>query len=88
MHQDSLCTVALAGTQARHPEVPLADVQWGAKEIEEQALVSDYIRHFFQQQHLDRFREVGPRTVSAGNVVHLQTKFEVSLDEPRLSHLV
>lgn len=87
MGQDSLCTVALAGTQARHPEVALTDVQWGAKEIEEQALVSDYIRHFFQQQHLASFSEVGPRTVSAGNVVHLQTKFEVLLDEPRLSHL-
>lgn len=87
MSHNSLYTVALAGTQARHPEVPLNEVQWGAKEREEQALVSDYIRYFLKHQQLAPFRENGPRTVSAGNVVHLQTKFEVQLEEPQLSHL-
>jgi isochorismate synthase len=62
-------------------------VQWGAKEIEEQALVSDYIRYFLQRTQPDHFSEVGPHTVSAGQIVHLQTKFKVKLAEPHLSQL-
>ncbi len=87
MNGPTLQTVALAGTQARHPEVSLAEVSWGDKEIEEQALVSDYIRDFFREQDVHHYREEGPRTVSAGNVVHLQTKFEVNLAEPGRAHL-
>jgi isochorismate synthase len=79
--------VALAGTQAYSPELPLAAVRWGAKEIEEQALVSDYIREFFHQLGLAHFVEAGPRTVSAGNVAHLQTRFEIKLAPVQLLHL-
>jgi isochorismate synthase len=82
-----LSTVALAGTQARPPTAPLENIQWRAKEIEEQALVGDYIRDFFRQQGLDHFIEEGPRTVSAGNVVHLQTSFAVNLAPTRLLRL-
>jgi isochorismate synthase len=80
-------TVALAGTQPRQSSTPLSAVQWGAKEIEEQALVSDYIRYFLQRTQPDHFSEVGPHTVSAGQIVHLQTKFKVKLAEPHLSQL-
>lgn len=71
-------TIALAGTQAHPADTALAAVHWGAKEIEEQALVSDYVRNFLHQLELVTFTELGPRTVSAGNVIHLQTDFEVS----------
>ncbi|HEY85384.1 MAG TPA: chorismate-binding protein [Chloroflexi bacterium] len=79
-----LQTVALAGTQAFNPDKPLNETVWGDKELEEQALVSDYIREFFQQLELRQFTEDGPHTVSAGNVVHLQTDFKVEMESPRL----
>jgi isochorismate synthase len=56
--------------------------RWSAKEIEEQALVSDYIRDFFHRAGARTVCEAGPRTVAAGNVIHLQTDFSVQL--PRL----
>jgi isochorismate synthase len=77
LNDSYLETIALAGTQARPDDNALADVVWGAKEIEEQALVSDYIRDFFQKLGITTFEEEGPRTVSAGNVVHLKTNFRV-----------
>ena len=79
-----LRTVALAGTQAFNPAIPLDKTVWGDKELEEQALVSDYIRAFFQQLNLRHFTEDGPRTVSAGNVIHLQSDFKIEMDSPRL----
>ncbi len=77
LQPNSLSTVALAGTQARPDNKPLESVRWGQKEIEEQALVSDYIRDFFHDIGLRTFTTTGPRTISAGNVVHLQTSFTV-----------
>lgn len=74
---DSLTTMALAGTQRRPEDRPLAAVTWGAKEKVEQEMVSAYIRAFFQQAGVAQVVEVGPHTVAAGNVVHLQTLFRV-----------
>ncbi len=87
LRQNSLQTVALAGTQARPTDKPLEAVRWGQKEIEEQALVSDYIRDFFHDIGLRKFSTVGPRTVPAGNVVHLQTSFTVNDTPTNLYHL-
>jgi isochorismate synthase len=72
-----LTTMALAGTQRRPEDRPLATVAWGHKEQVEQEMVSAYIRTFFQQSGVARVEEVGPQTVAAGNVVHLQTLFRV-----------
>ena len=87
LRHDSLQTVALAGTQARPADKPLETVRWGQKEIEEQALVSDYIRDFFHDIGLRTFHTTGPRTVSAGNVVHLQTTFTITDTPTNLHHL-
>ncbi len=87
LSDQKLSTVALAGTRAYSPDLPLSAVRWGTKEIEEQALVSDYIREFFRQLGLPHFAEDGPRTVAAGNVAHLQTKFEINLPPAQLLHL-
>jgi isochorismate synthase len=81
----ALHTMALAGTQAR-PPFP-ADVRWSAKEIEEQALVSDYIRDFFSRARVGVVHESGPHTVAAGNIVHLQTDFCVELPHYELMAL-
>ncbi len=77
LDQESLRTMALAGTQARPAHLPLHQVQWGHKEIEEQALVSDYIREFFKKAGIDDLQETGPETTAAGNIVHLRTTFQV-----------
>jgi isochorismate synthase len=72
-------TVALAGTQSNLPEVPLSQVAWTQKEIEEQALVSRYIINCFKQIRLREFEEEGPKTVVAGNLLHLRTDFRVDM---------
>ncbi len=72
-------TMALAGTQPYQPEVPLSDVSWTQKEIEEQALVSRYIINCFKQIRLREFEEDGPKTVVAGNLLHLRTDFRVDM---------
>ena len=82
----SLRTMALAGTQARPVDRPLTAVAWTQKEVEEQALVSDYVRDFFQRATIANVEETGPRTVAAGNIVHLQTTFRVALPhDPRMT---
>ncbi len=83
----ALHTMALAGTQARLPGQPLTAVRWSSKEVEEQALVSDYIRDFFSRAGAGAVHETGPRTVAAGNVVHLQTDFCVELPHHELMAL-
>jgi isochorismate synthase len=77
VNSQALHTMALAGTQAR-PRFP-AEMRWSPKEIEEQALVSDYIRDFFRRAHVGVVHETGPCTTTAGNVVHLRTDFRVEL---------
>jgi isochorismate synthase len=82
----SLRTMALAGTQALPADRRLSDVAWSPKEIEEQALVGDYIRDFFRQAGIGSLEETGPHTVAAGNVAHLRTSFRVALPEaPRMA---
>lgn len=77
--QKQFHTVALAGTQANTEGTNPADVAWRQKEIEEQAMVSRYIINCFKKIRLREFDEVGPRTVVAGNLIHLKTDFKVDL---------
>lgn len=72
-------TVALAGTQPYTPGANLKEVAWTQKEIEEQALVSRYIINCFKKIRLREFEEHGPKTVVAGNLLHLKTDFSVDL---------
>ncbi|MDL5050972.1 chorismate-binding protein [Oscillatoria amoena NRMC-F 0135] len=72
-------TVALAGTQPYQAGTNLKEVAWTQKEIEEQALVSRYIINCFKKIRLREFEEHGPKTVIAGNLLHLKTDFEVDL---------
>ena len=70
-------TMSLAGTQKYTTELPLHAMPWTQKEIEEQAMVSRYIINRFKEIRLREFEEVGPRTVKAGNLVHLCSIFTV-----------
>ena len=72
-------TMALAGTQPLvHGQAPNTAI-WRQKEIEEQALVARYIVSCFKQLRLREYDETGPRTVAAGELLHLRTDFEVNL---------
>ncbi|MFZ5970191.1 MAG: chorismate-binding protein [Bacteroidota bacterium] len=72
-------TVALAGTQKHQPGIDLRQVSWTQKDIEEQALVSRYIINCFKKIRLREFDEHGPKTVQAGNLIHLKTEFQADM---------
>jgi len=72
-------TAALAGTQSYDPSMDLRDVAWTQKNIEEQALVSRYIINCFKKIRLRDFKEHGPKTFLAGNLIHLKTDFEADI---------
>lgn len=73
-------TDALAGTQ-RFDEGSddLKQVAWRQKEILEQAMVGRYIINCFKKIRLREFEEIGPKTVKAGNLVHLKTEYKVDM---------
>tara|TARA_R110002012_G_scaffold208942_1_gene379178 strand:- start:194523 stop:195740 length:1218 start_codon:yes stop_codon:yes gene_type:complete len=70
-------TMALAGTQSKSVK-SIADTTWTQKEIEEQAFVSRYIINCFKKIRLREFDEIGPKTIQAGNLLHLKTTFKVN----------
>ncbi|GAB3326307.1 isochorismate synthase [Hymenobacter humi] len=72
-------TMALAATQPLTADVTPRTAIWRQKEIEEQALVARYIVSCFKQLRLREYHETGPRTVIAGQLLHLRTDFEVNL---------
>ncbi len=70
-----LITIALAGTQ-KHLEGQ--EVKWGAKEIEEQQMVTDYIVEAVRNK-VDELEVGATHTVKAGNLLHLKTRIEGDL---------
>lgn len=74
-------TVALAGTQENRSGNGIAQAAWTQKEIEEQAMVSRFIINQFKKIRLREFVESGPKTIAAGNILHLRTDFEVDLQK-------
>jgi isochorismate synthase len=72
--------MALAATQPLTAEFTPRTAIWRQKEIEEQALVARYIVNCFKQLRLREYHETGPRTVIAGQLLHLRTDFEVNLN--------
>lgn len=80
-------TVALAGTKKADPTAKVSQTLWSEKEIEEQALVSRYIIDCFKKIRLREYEEIGPKTVQAGNLLHLKTEFSVDLKEINFENL-
>ncbi|AKQ47514.1 hypothetical protein TH63_05620 [Rufibacter radiotolerans] len=74
-------TVALAGTQPLTDGLTPADAIWRQKEIEEQALVQRYIISCFKHLRLRDYVEMGPRTMAAGNLLHLRTDYSAAMEE-------
>ncbi len=80
-------TAAVAGTQAADPGDDPSSVAWTQKEIEEQALVSRYIINCFKKIRLREFEEYGPKTIQAGNLMHLRTDFKVDIQAVKFPRL-
>lgn len=74
-------TMSLAGTQSAIGEngemLNPNNIRWSHKEIEEQAFVSRYIIECFKKIRLREYCESGPKTVQAGNLMHLRTDYKV-----------
>ncbi len=83
-------TMSLAGTQAATDTnghiVSLGTARWSQKEIEEQAYVSRYIIDCLKKVRVREYTEIGPKTVQAGNLLHLQSIFTVNLNEINFDH--
>ncbi|WP_229311655.1 chorismate-binding protein [Larkinella rosea] len=84
-------TVALAGTQPAFDTEGRTkrtmDAPWTQKEIEEQALVGRYIIGCFKKIRVREYLEEGPKTVIAGNLMHLRSDYSVdtqALNFPQL----
>ena len=84
-------TMALAGTQPAFDENGLEksvkQAQWTQKEIEEQAYVSRYIIDCLKKIRVREFIEEGPKTVIAGNLMHLRTDFTIDSEAINFSQL-
>ena len=72
-------TIALAATQVYREGMDLKAVAWTQKDIEEHALVERYIVNSFKRIRLREFDEHGPKTVVAGNLLHLKSVFSVDM---------
>lgn len=80
-------TIALAGTQQYQEGINLKAVAWTQKDIEEQALVERYIIGCFKKIRLREYDEHGPRTVVAGNLLHLKSEFKVDMQATNFPQL-
>lgn len=84
-------TMALAGTQsafdANGQPIKPSEAMWRQKEIEEQALVSRYIINCLKRIRVREFEEEGPRTMVAGNLMHLRTDFLINTVEVNFPQL-
>ena len=73
--------MALAGTQPsidkNGEKITNAEAMWRQKEIEEQSLVCRYIIGCFKKIRLREYVEDGPKTITAGNLMHLCSQFSV-----------
>ncbi len=85
-------TMALAGTQSAYDAdgnlIRPSEALWRQKEIEEQSYVTRYIINCLKKIRVREFEEEGPKTVIAGNLMHLRTDIiidTVEINFPQLS---
>ena len=84
-------TMSLAGTQSAFDregkEIRPVDALWTHKEIEEQAIVGRYIINCLKKIRVREFEEEGPKTVKAGNLLHLRTFYSIDNREVNFPNL-
>jgi isochorismate synthase len=78
--ENSAHTVSLAGSQ-KTKDVSKKDISWGKKEVEEQAIVTNYIEDVILKLKIFSYKLQGPFTYTAGNLVHLRTSFSFRKSE-------
>ncbi len=85
-------TMALAGTQSAYDNngnlIRPSEAMWRQKEIEEQSFVTRYIINCLKKIRVREFEEEGPKTVIAGNLMHLRTDIiidTVEINFPQLA---
>ncbi|GGD63489.1 hypothetical protein GCM10011514_29410 [Emticicia aquatilis] len=85
-------TMALAGTQSAYDAdgnlIKPSEALWRQKEIEEQSFVTRYIINCLKKIRVREFEEEGPKTVIAGNLMHLRTDIiidTVAINFPQLA---
>ena len=84
VYNQRLTTMSLAGTQPyTNDERP----QWGNKEIEEQALVTNYIEDALKGK-VKNLSRTDVETVRAGNLMHLRTKISGSIEKGSLGRII
>jgi len=71
-----LNTVSLAGTLPNKTEY-----EWSQKEEVEQSLVTDYMKEVLIENGIDEYQVNGPYSMEAGQVKHLRTDFNFSIDQ-------
>jgi len=89
---EGLSTMALAGTQWPGPGVDIAKLTWPAKIVEEQEVVSRFIRAAFAAAGIADVTETPAATVRAANLCHLRSDFSAPAAAPEamaalLAHL-
>lgn len=85
-------TMALAGTQSAYDVdgnlIKTSEALWRQKEIEEQSFVTRYIINCLKKIRVREFEEEGPKTVIAGNLMHLRTDIiidTIAINFPQLA---
>ncbi|GIV35493.1 MAG: hypothetical protein KatS3mg031_3028 [Chitinophagales bacterium] len=82
LHNQTLKTVALAGTKQTSPD---QDFDWGTKDMEEQKMVADYIYTTLRKFFGENIHMHGPATVKAGPLEHLETSFTIPFKAERIT---
>lgn len=77
-----LGTMALAGTQWPEAGTDIATLTWPQKIVDEQALVSEFIRAAFIEAGISGVSETPAATVQAANLCHLRSDFTAPAADP------
>ncbi len=95
-HNNIARTVSLAGTKRKSNSclnlgnVCSLDNQtdcWSNKEINEQALVTEFIKNIFEQRGVSIHQVSSPKVYSVGSICHLKTDFNINLNIENNSNL-
>lgn len=77
-------TVSLASTQLASGK-NLENYIWDKKEIEEQAIVTNFVENSLKGFNLNYLKKTGPVNHQAANLIHLKTDFEFEINKSELT---
>ena len=72
---EKIKTVSLAGTQKATGKA-MDEYTWTEKEIDEQAVVTDFIERTLQNAGVKKYEKTATLNCQAGNLIHLKTEFQ------------